>query len=86
MAETMIAFDVQVIDGEILPVPGVDVGARFSYPAASSTWSNAVTDAEGYAHFDDLHPESPHSVCLYVADDDCGTFSVADGCEIVVEM
>ena len=86
MDETMLAFDVQVLDGEIIPVPGVEVGARFAYPTASRTWSSAVTDGDGCAHFDDAHPEHPDTVCLYVGDANCGTFSVAEGCEIVLEV
>ena len=86
MSETSLIFDVQVIDGDIIPVPGVEIGARFAYPDSSRTWSSAVTDADGCAHFDDAHPEHPDTVCLYVGDDDCGTYSVSDGCEIVLEV
>lgn len=86
MAETMLAFDVQVIDGEVIPVPGVEIGARFAYADSPRTWSSSVTDADGCAHFSDSHPEAPDSVCLYVGDDTCGTFSVTHGCEIVLEV
>lgn len=86
MPETVLAFDVRVLDGEIFPVPGVEVGARFAYPAASKTWSSAVTDADGCARFDDAHPEPPATVCLYVGDDHCGTFEVAPGSSIVLEV
>lgn len=86
MSLTSLAFDVQVIDGEVLPVPGVEVGARFAYPVSSSTWSSSVTDGDGCAHFDDRHPEHPRSVCLYVGDDNCGTYQVDEGRQIVLEV
>jgi hypothetical protein len=84
--DTMLAFEVRAVDGELLPVPELEVGARFSYPAAASTWSTAKTDGDGCAHFRDRHPEAPRSVCLYVGDERCGTFAVADGAAIVLEV
>lgn len=86
MIATALEFDVQVIDGEIIPVPGVEVGARFSYPESPTTWSTATTDGDGWARFVDSHPEAPHSVCLYVGDEDCGTYGVSHGACIVLEM
>ncbi len=86
MVDTSLVFEVQVIDGEVIPVPGVEVGARFAYPAASTTWSSVVTDGDGCAQFSDRHPEHPATVCLYVADAPCGTYEVTDGRQIVLEM
>lgn len=79
-------FAVRAIDGELLPVPELEVGARFSYPAAPSTWSTARTDGDGCAWFRDRHPEVPRTVCLYVGDERCGTFPVEDGAAIVLEV
>ncbi len=86
MGETLLTFEVRAIDGEIIPVPSLEVGARFTYAAAPSTWSSAVTDGDGCARFSDRHPEAPQSVCLYVEDSACGTFPVEDGGLIVLEL
>ncbi len=86
MGETLVSFEVRAIDGEIIPVPSLEVGARFTYGAAPSTWSSAVTDGDGCAHFSDRHPETPESVCLYVDNSSCGTYPVEDGGLIVLEM
>jgi len=83
---TLLRFDVQVIDGEAMPVPEQEVGARFSYPEDASTWSSAVTDGDGCAHFRDRHPQPPVSVCLYIGDERCGTFEVGDGASLVLEV
>lgn len=86
MADTLISFDVQVVDGEVLPVPGLEIGARFGYPTIPSTWSSSTTDGDGTARFSDEHAEPPETVCLYVGEGPCGTFPVEDGSRLVLEM
>ena len=86
MNDTLLTFEVRAVDGEIMAVPELEVGARFSYAQAASTWSTAVTDGDGCATFRDRHPEAPHHVCLYVGDERCGTYAVADGASIVLEV
>jgi len=81
-----LTFSVRAVDGEVLGVPALEVGARFNYPGAPSTWSTAVTDGDGCACFSDRHPEPPGGVCLFVGDERCGTFPVSDGAMIVLEM
>jgi hypothetical protein len=82
----LLAFEVRAVDGEVMPVPDLEVGARFTYPVAASSWSTAVTDGDGCARFHDRHPEAPRHVCLYVGDENCGTFPVAHGAAIVLEV
>lgn len=86
MIGTLLSFQVRAVDGELMAVPALEVGARFTYPAAPSTWSTAVTDGDGCATFRDRHPEAPSQVCLYVGDERCGTFPVEDGVAIVLEV
>lgn len=80
-----IAFRVRAIDGECQPVPGLEIGARFHYAAAPSTWSAQTSDGEGYADFDDEHPEAPVEAHLFVGDEHCGTASPveAGGCYLL---
>ena len=86
-SKALVSFRVQVIDGEGMPVPGVDLGVRFRYPGESTTWSQATTDGDGYARFADKHPEGPLQACFFVGDDYCDTWTelVDDGC-YVLEM
>ena len=86
MIATLISFTVEVIDGDGLAVPDLEVGARFAYPGSPTTWSNATTDGDGRARFADEHRERPSTVCVFVGDDDCGTYPLYDGAVIVVEM
>jgi hypothetical protein len=86
MLSTMVSFAVQVVDGEGIPVPGVEVGARYRYPKAPRTWSSEHTDQDGCAYFRDEHPEEPTEVCLFVGDDDCGTYPLTEGTCFVLEM
>ena len=86
MDGVLLTIGVRAVDGEVIPVPDLEVGARFSYRAAASTWSTAVTDGDGCAMFRDHHPEVPEHVCLYVGDERCGTFPVTDGGTIVLEV
>jgi len=81
-----LAFDVRVVDGEGIPVPAVEVGARYRYPTASRTWSSELTDGDGLAQFCDDHAERPEEVCLFVGEDDCGTYPLSEGCHLVLEM
>jgi hypothetical protein len=86
VTDTLLTFEVRAVDGEVMPVPELEVGARFTYPQAASSWSTAVTDGDGCATFRDRHPESPRQVCLYVGDERCGTYAVAEGASIVLEV
>lgn len=70
-----IAFRVRAIDGNGEPVADLEVGARFRYTAASSTWSTALTDGDGYARFDDTHPAPPLEACLFVGREHCITIA-----------
>ena len=79
-------FDVKVIDGEGLPVPSVEVGARYGYQGEPGTWSVEHTDAAGHAAFRESHPEDPREVALFVSDEECGVYAVTDGLRITVEM
>ena len=49
MVSTMVGFDVQVVDGAGIPVPSIEVGARYRYPTAPRTWSAEMTDGDGCA-------------------------------------
>lgn len=86
MLSTMVSFDVHVVDGEGIPVPAVEVGARYRYPTAPRTWSSEHTDGDGCARFRDDHVEPPTEVCLFVGDDECGTYALSDGSDFVLEM
>ncbi|MFV1960763.1 MAG: hypothetical protein ACC658_02920 [Acidimicrobiia bacterium] len=81
-----VSFEVEVVDGEGIPVPALEVGARYGYPEAPRTWSSEYTDGEGCARFRDSHIECPIEVRLFVGDDECGSFALADGAHIVLEM
>jgi hypothetical protein len=84
-AKIRIAFRVRAVDGECQPVPDLEIGARFRYAGAPSTWSAEPTDGEGYAHFDDEHPAAPLEACLFVGGEHCGTITPVrvDGCHIL---
>ncbi len=84
-ASTRIAFRVRAVDGECQPVPDLEIGARFRYSASPSTWSAEQTDGEGYARFDDEHPEAPLEACLFVGEQHCGTIAPVEpgGCHIL---
>jgi hypothetical protein len=87
MSKTHVAFRVQVIDGEGIPVAAVEVGARFRYESAPTTWSRAITDGDGYASFSDEHPETPQRVCFFIGEDVCDSWvEVADGKCFVLEL
>ncbi len=62
------------------------MGARYRYEGSPRTWSSETTDGDGFAHFSDEHPEPPLEVCLFVSDEDCGSYDVADGVHLIVEM
>ncbi len=86
MVETLLTFDVEVVDGEGLPVADIEVGARFTYPTAPTTWSVATSDGDGWARFRDSHQEPPEEVCLYVGDELCGTFTIVEGAHVTIEL
>jgi len=85
MATIRTAFRVRAVGGECEPVAGLEIGARFHYTDAPSTWSTARTDGEGYAHFDDEHLAPPTEACLFVCGDHCLTLAPleAGGCYIL---
>ncbi len=83
---TMVPFEVEVVDGEGIPVPELAVGARYRYPQAAGTWSSESTDAGGCARFRDSHIEPPVEVSLFVGDDECGSFALLDDAHFVLEM
>lgn len=83
---TTVSFDVKVIDGEGLPVPSVEVGARYKYETGPRTWSSELTDGDGHASFTDDHSAPPIEVELYVEDEDCGCYPVVEGEHITLEM
>jgi len=82
----MVSFEVDVVDGEGIPVPELDVGVRYRYPQAPRTWSSETTDASGCARFRDTHVERPVEVCLFVGEDECGSFALVDGANFILEM
>jgi len=86
MLDTIVAFDVYVIDGEGIPVPQTEVGARYRYPTLPRTWSTESTDLDGCARFRDEHGEEPTEVCLFVGDQECGTHPLVAGADYVLEM
>lgn len=86
MLSTLTSFHVTVVDGEGMPVPSVEVGARYRYPSEPRTWSSEFTDGDGCAHFRDDHVEPPTEVCLFVGDNECGTHTICEGAHITLEM
>jgi hypothetical protein len=83
---TTISFAVEVVDGEGIPVPALEVGARYRYAEAPRSWSSEYTDGEGCARFRDSHIEPPLEVCLYVGDDECGSYALVDGAHFILEV
>jgi len=86
MLSTMMTFDVKVVDGEGISVPSIEVGARYRYPTEPRTWSSEYTDGNGFAHFRDDHIEAPEEVCLFVGDQECGSYPLSDGAHFTLEM
>lgn len=86
MIATVLEFEVLVVDGDGLSVADLDVGARFKYESAASTWSTARTDGDGWARFRDDHPEPPTEACLFVADRPCDTVAIHDGAHLTLEL
>ena len=86
MLATIIEYQVDVVDGECLPVPGLEVGARYHYPTAASTWDCAKSDGDGVARFRNEHPEAPTEVALFVGGELCGTFPLTDSAHLTLEM
>jgi hypothetical protein len=83
---TTVTYEVEVVDGEAIPVPAVEVAAHYRYTASPRTWSAEVTDGEGIAHFNEVHPEPPVEVCLSIGEVDCGSRTLQDGDLIIVEV
>lgn len=86
MLATTIDYRVYVVDGECLPVPGVEICARYHYPTAASTWDCAESDGDGVAFFSDEHVEPPSEVALFVNGELCGTYDVSDHVTLTLEM
>ncbi len=86
MLATTIGYRVYIVDGECLPVPGVEICARYHYPTAASTWDCAESNGDGVAVFSDEHPEPPREVALFVNGELCGTFDVAEDALLTLEM
>lgn len=82
----VISFTVEVLSGELMPVLGLEVGARYRYPEAPRSWSSETTDGEGLATFRDSHMELPTEICLFVEGEECGSFAANDGAHFVLEM
>ena len=83
---TVMKLGVRVVDGECIPVPGLELGARYKYEHSPSTWSSETTDGDGLAWFSDEHPEPPAGVTIYVGDTLCDTFPVEDGATVILEV
>ena len=64
----------------------MEVGARYKYESGPRTWSAENTDGEGLAAFRDDHPRPPKEVALFVKDEECGCYPVAEGAHITLEM
>ena len=86
MLATIVDHAVVVVDGECLPVPGLEVGARYHYPSAPSTWDSAKTDGDGVAQFGGEHQEMPGDVAMFVDGELCGTFPFANHARLTLEM
>jgi hypothetical protein len=86
MMSSILEFEVEVLDGEGISVPGIEVGARYRYPHSPHSWSEETTDCDGCAHFRDTHEETPADVVVFVHDEDCGAFDVASHPSLVIEM
>lgn len=86
MLATVIRFEVFAVDGECLPIPGVEIGARFHYADAPSSWDCATTDGDGVASFVGEHPEPPTETALFVADEMLGIYAVGDHERITIEL
>lgn len=82
----VVKLGVRVVDGECIPVPGLELGARYKYEQSPSTWSSETTDGDGLASFHDNHPEPPLEVKLYVGDTLCDSFPVEDGSVVILEV
>jgi hypothetical protein len=83
---SVVQVGVRVVDGECMPVPDLEVGARFKYEHIPSSWCSECTDGDGLALFHDEHPEPPIEVTFYVDDQPCDTFPVEDGATLVLEL
>ena len=82
----VVTFGVCVVDGECIPVPGLELGARYKYEHSPSTWTSAITNGEGTAQFCDEHAQPPLHVDVYIGDSFCETFPVEDGATVVLEV
>lgn len=83
---TVVEFLVKVYDGECIPVADLEIGARFAYPDAPSTWSRSVTDGDGCAAFREAHHEPPEGVDLFVGGAMSEHFAVQHGATLILEV
>lgn len=86
MLATIVDYSVYVVDGECLPVPGMEICARYHYPTAASTWDCAESGGDGVARFSGEHVEPPSEVALFVDGQLCGTYPLAPGATLTLEM
>lgn len=86
MLATIVDYSVYVVDGENLPVPGVEIGARYHYPTAPSTWDCATSGGDGMARFSGEHPEEPTEVALFVDGELGGTYTLENGTTLTLEL
>jgi hypothetical protein len=83
---TVVKIGVRAVDGEAIPVPGLEIGCRYRYVRHASTWSVRCTDGDGLAWFHDDHREPPVGIDLFVGDRFCDTFPAEDGTTVVLEL
>jgi len=86
MAGTVFELAIKTSDGECLGVPGLEVGVRYRYASSPATWSTAITDGDGVAHLIDIHPEPPVAVDVFSGERLCGSYDLADCCDVVLEV
>ena len=86
MLATIIDYRVYVVDGECLPVPGMEICARYHYPTTPSTWDCAESGGDGIAEFSGEHAEAPSEVALFVNGQMCGTYPLVHDATLTLEM
>lgn len=83
---TAVRIGVLAVDGEGIPVTGLEIGCRYRYVGQASSWSVGLTDGDGLVWFHDHHQEAPAEVDLFVRDRFCDTFPAEDGATVVLEL
>lgn len=77
---------VKTVDGECLPVPGLEIGVRYRYTDNPAAWSTAITDGDGIARFHDAHPEPPIDVEVFADGRHCDTHRMCESGEVVLHL